>query len=146
MVALEKEIAPQDVCLMVNVQPITVLPKWAQWMVRHIYFRYGWAAMAKDEKGMYYAVEYRGVTPDEAEAFYFSSEANASYTKVPWRSCLPVETGQYSTHNFPLSEVSNEYRNRSLAFLQVPRGELERLREKIRDTDPIVERFRTKTA
>jgi len=145
VVALEQDVVPEDVCLMTNVQPITVLPKWAQWMVRCIYFRYGWAATAK-RGDMYYSVEYRGVTPDEAEARYLSSEDNASYTKVPWRSCLPMETGQYGTHDFPFSEVSNEYRNRSLPFLQVPRVGVERLRETIRDTDPIVERFRTKTA
>lgn len=145
VVALEKDVTPKDVWLMTNVQPISRLPKWAQWMVRFIYFRYGWAAMAQRD-GMYYSVEYRGVTPDEAEARYLSSEVNASYTQVSWRSCLPMETCQYGTHDFPHSEVSAEYRSRALPFDTVPRTEMERLREKIRATDGIVERFRTKTA
>lgn len=95
-------------------------------MIRFIYFRYGWAATAKrTEDGMYYSVEYRGVTPDEAEARYLSSEPNASYTKIPWRSCLPVETAQCGTHDFPLSDVSHKYRNRKLPYSVVPTKELD---------------------
>lgn len=123
MVAAEEKIEP-DVCLMTNVQPITVLPKWAQWVVRYIYFRYGWAAMAERD-GMKYSVEYRGVTPDEAEARYLSSEDNASYTKIPWRSCLPVETAQGGTHDFPMSGASHRYRNRKLPYSVVPTKELD---------------------
>ena len=125
MVALEKEMLTK-VCLMTDVQPITVLPKWAQWVIRFIYFRYGWSATAKRaEDGMYYSVEYRGVTPDEAEARYLSSEPNASYTKVPWRSCYPVETVQGDTHDFPHSEVSHQYRNRKLPYSVVPTKEID---------------------
>jgi len=131
MAAVEKGLEIQDVCLMTNVQPISVLPKWAQWLVRFIYFRYGWAAMAKDDKGMYFSVEYRGVTPDEGEARFFTSEENSSYMKVPWRSCLSVSTGQYSTHDFPLSDASHKYRKRELPFIQVRRHELELLEAKI---------------
>jgi hypothetical protein len=123
----------KEVCLMVNVQPITVLPKWAQWMVRYIYFRYGWAAMAERD-GVKYSVEYRGVTPDESEARYLSSEPNASYTKVPWRSCLPIETVQFSVHDFPLSEVSPSYRNRKLPFVTYSRADMEALGERIEQT------------
>lgn len=123
MVAAEKEVAP-EICLLTNVQPITRLPKWAQWTIRFIYFRYGWAAMAERD-GMKYSVEYRGVTPDESEARHLSSEDNASYTKVPWRSCLPMETVQFSTHDFPLSEVSHKYRNRKLPYSVVPTKEID---------------------
>jgi hypothetical protein len=131
MVAAEKQLQAVDVCLMTNVQPITRLPKWAQWVVQFIYFTYGWAATAKDEKGMYYSVEYRGVTPDESEARYFSSEPNCSYMKLPWRSCLPIETGQYGTHDFPLAEASHRYRKRQLPFIQVRRQDFELLEAKI---------------
>lgn len=126
MVAAEKEVTPEKVCLMTDVWPITVLPKWAQWTIRFIYFRYGWAATARrGDDGMYYSVEYRGVTPDEAEARYLSSEPNASYTKIPWRSCLPIQTAQFSTHDFPLSEVSYKYRNRKLPYSVVQTKELD---------------------
>lgn len=131
MAAVEQSFEPVDVCLMTNVQSIAVLPKWAQWIVRFIYFRYGWAAMAKDEKGMLYSVEYRGVTPDESEARFLSSETGCSYMKLPWRSCLPVDTGQYGTHDFPLSEVSHKYRKRELPFVQMPRRQIEMLEAKI---------------
>jgi hypothetical protein len=117
---------------MVNVQPLDRLPKLAQWIIRWIYFRYGWAASIKTEDG-YLSLEYRGVTPDESEARYYSSEPNASYTKVPWRSCLPMETGQYGVHDFPHSEASDEYRNRELPFVHWPRERVELLERKVEE-------------
>lgn len=122
-----------DVYLMVNVQPLSRLPWWAQQVIRWIYFRYGWCASVKTESGDYLSLEYRGVTPDEAEARYLSSEPNASYTKVPWRSCLAIETGQYGTHDFPFSESSHRYRGRELPFVQVPRERMAQLERKVEE-------------
>lgn len=122
-----------DVYLMVNVQPLSRLPWWAQQVIRWIYFRYGWCASIKTESGEYLSLEYRGVTPDEAEARYLSSQPNASYTKVPWRSCLAIETGQYGTHDFPFSESSYRYRGRELPFVQVPRERMAQLERKVEE-------------
>lgn len=123
----------RDVYLMVNTQPLSRLPWLAQQVIRWIYFRYGWAASIKTGKGEYLSLEYRGVTPDEAEARFYSSEPNASYTKIPWRSCLPIETGQYGVHDFPYSVISHEYRNRELPFVQVPRERMVQLERKVEE-------------
>jgi hypothetical protein len=133
MAALEDRAPFSDVSVVGNLRGIEHLPRWAQWMVRFIYFRYGWAALAKKD-GVYYSVELRGVTPSQAEARYFASEPNGFCMRAPWRTFLSTELGQYATQDHPLSRVSPDYRNRKLPYVAISREDLERLGRKIEQT------------
>lgn len=136
MVALEKEVAPTSVFLVARRPPLSQHPFLWRWLARFVYRRINWAPD--------YGIEYQGVYTDAAEARYAASEAGGFVIEVPLNASLPPETCQYGAHDFPLSEVSHQYRNRKFQFVAVPRGQIERLREKIQATDPIVEGIRPK--
>lgn len=112
-------------------------PLW-RWLARFVYQQIGWCPD--------FGIEYQGVFKSEAEARYAASAPGFFYMELPLDASLPIGPCQYGVHDFPHSEASAEYRKRQLPFDAVPRKELKRLREKIRDTDGIVERFRAKTA
>lgn len=119
-----------DVYLVVRREPLSAKPIVWQWLARLVYFAIGWASD--------YSVEYQGVFTDEAEARHLAAQDGWSYTKVPLNGCLPSETCQYGTHDFPLSEASAEYRNRRLSFVAVHR---ERLDEKVEHLKSLEDRI-----
>lgn len=144
MVAAEKDIAPDSVFLVARRPPLSEHPLFWRWLARLVYQRINWAPD--------YGIEYQGVYTDEAEARYAASEVGGFVIAMPLNACLPLQTCQYGTHDFPLSEASNEYRNRKFPFVAVLRRDLDdclrpkfdRLQGKIRETDPIVKGFRAK--
>lgn len=143
MVAAEQDIAPISVFLVARRPPLSEHPLFWRWLARLVYQRINWAPD--------YGIEYQGVYTDEAEARYAASEVGGFVIAMPLNACLPLETCQYGTHDFPLSEVSHEYRNRKFPFVAVlrngsddHRSKFDRLQQKIVETDPIVEGFRAK--
>lgn len=102
-----------NVYLVVKRRPLAELPWLCRWLIRVAYFRTGWASD--------FGVEYQGVYTTESEAHWAASGAGMSYTELPLNGSLPEETVQYGTHDFPLSDASALYRNRSLPTVAVPR-------------------------
>jgi len=126
--------AVADVYLVVQRRPLSEKPfVWRQ-LARLVYWAIGWSSD--------YGVEYQSVCTTESEARYLSSADGWSYTKVPVNGCLPAETCQYGTHDFPLSEASHWYRQRKLPRISFPQHDVMRLEEKLRQADLQVERAR----
>jgi hypothetical protein len=119
---------------------------WLRWLLRR-YFRWrGFAARDHDGKS-YASIEYRGVFDDEGEARWAAKCDGGAVKPIPFNCALPEETVQYQSNDVPMSEAAAWYRRGvMLPFVAVPRSGIDRLREKIHETDPIVERFRAKTA
>jgi hypothetical protein len=132
------EMEPKSVWLVGRRPPLKNYPIWWRELARFVYRRIGWTAD--------YGIEYMGIFTEEGAARHAAGCDGGFFMELPLNASLPEETGQFGKHDFPFSEASQEYRNRKLPYLQIPRSELERLQEKIRDTDPIVERFKAKTA
>lgn len=107
-----------------------------RWLARWLYGRIHWTPD--------YGIEYQGVYSDEAEARWAAGAPGMFVMEVPFNACLPEETCQYGKHDFPLSDASASYRNRKLPFVAVPRGQIEKLQDAIRASDPIIEGFRAK--
>jgi hypothetical protein len=107
-----------------------------RWLARWIYRQIHWTPD--------YGIEYQGVYIDESAARHAASGDGMFCMEVPLNESLPEQTCQFGSHDFPLSEASHEYRNRKLPFVAVPRGQIERLRDKIKTTDLIIEGFRAK--
>ena len=143
VVAAEQDLAPVSVFLVARRPPLSNHPFVWRWLARFVYQQINWAPD--------YGIEYQGVYTDEAEARHAASQVGGFVMAMPLNASLPLTTCQYGTHDFPLSEASHEYRNRKFPFVAVPRndldehqGRLDRLKEKICETDPIVEGFRAK--
>ena len=102
------------------------LPAWVKVFLRWVYHRYGWAAIE--------GIQFRGVYDDESDAYHVANCDGGSYRSAPYNAALPEETCQFGVYDHPQSEASNEYRNRKLPFVSVPRLEVERLEESLRAT------------
>lgn len=116
-----------------------------KWLLRWVYFRYGWAAVGHDGKS-YTKLEFIGVYDTATEARWAAMVPGGSYRELPLNSSLPQETCQFKVHDFPRSPVSADYRNRKLEFAAVPVRELQRLDQATHLTDRIVEEFKTRSA
>lgn len=136
VVEVENETRPKSVFLVARRPPLSDHPFIWRWLARFVYERIQWAPD--------YGIEYQGVYTDEAEARWAASGQGMFLIELPLNASLPTETCQYGVHDFPLSEASHEYRNRKFQYVAVPCGQLERLQEKIRATDPIVGEMRAK--
>lgn len=134
--AVEQDAKPMSVYLVASRPPLSDHPFVWRWLARWVYKKIQWAPD--------YGIEYQGVYTDEAEARWAASGQGMFLIELPLNASLPAETCQYGVHDFPLSEASHEYRNRKHQFVAVPCGQLERLQEKIRATDPIVGEMRAK--
>lgn len=110
--------ADMVVYLVVKRRPLSEKPALWRWLARLVYARIGWSSD--------FGVEYQGVYTDEAEARHAASGIGMSYTSLPLNTCLPDETCQFQTHDFPLSEASSFYRNRKLGFVAVPHGDVDK--------------------
>jgi hypothetical protein len=136
VLAVEKEIAPTSVFLVARRPPLSGHPLIWRWLARFVYQRIQWAPD--------FGIEYQGVYTDASEARHVASGPGMFVIEMPLNSSLPLETCQYGSHDFPLSEASSTYRNRKFPFVAVPRSQIERLQEKLRATDPLVEGMRAK--
>lgn len=136
MAAPEREVKPASVFLVARRPPLSNYPFVWRWLARFVYERIQWAPD--------YGIEYQGVYTDASEARHVASGPGMFVMEIPFNASLPLETCQFGSHDFPLSEASPQYRNRKFPFVAVPRSQIERLQEKIRATDPIVEGMRAK--
>ena len=93
----------------------------------------------------YASIEYRGTFASEADARWAANCDGGEVKPIPFSAALPEETVSYGAGDVPQSEASRFYRNGvALPFAAIERGKIERLREKLRATDPIVEAYRAK--
>lgn len=93
----------------------------------------------------YASIEYRGTFNTESDARWAANCHGGEVKPIPFRAALPEETVSYGVGDVPQSEASQFYRKGiPLPFAAIPRGKLERLRKKIRSSDPAVEELRVK--
>jgi len=127
-----------------DVEPIAAL----RWLLRKYFEWRGFACRShcgKCDGKCYASIEYRGTFDNESDARWAANCAGGEIKPIPFNSALPEETVSYGVGDVPQSEASQFYRHGvSLPFAAVPRGKLERLQEKIRATDSIVEGYRAK--
>ena len=128
-----------------------LVPHWiVRWFLRWVYQHYGFAAMScRCKHGVtYFNLEQRATFSDPAEARHWANCSGGSYKPIPHDppQPLPEITAQYGVLDFPQSEASADYRNRKLPFSVVPTADLERLGHGIRQTDSLIEEYRTKLA
>jgi hypothetical protein len=127
-----------------EVEPIWIL----RWLLRKYFSWRGFACRShcgECDGKCYASIEYRGTFDRESDARWVANCNGGEVKPIPFNSALPEETVSYGVGDVPQSEASQFYRHGvSLPFAAVPRGKLERLQEKIRATDPIVEGFRAK--
>ena len=128
------------------VEPNPVL----RWMLRRYFQWRGFACRSHTgdcDLTCYASIEYRGVFDEAGAARHAANCQGGAVKPIPYNAALPEETVQYKAGDVPQSEASSWYRGGVLLpFEVVPRNEMERLREVLRDSNQIVERFRTKTA
>lgn len=117
MVALEQDIKPTSVFLVARRPPLSEQRFLYRWLARWVYERIQWAPD--------YGIEYQGVYTDESEARHVASGPGMFVIEMPLNASLPLETCQYGSHDFPMSEASSRYRNRKFPFVAVPRKELD---------------------
>jgi hypothetical protein len=127
-----------------EVEPIAAL----RWLLRKYFQWRGFACRShcgKCDGKCYASIEYRGTFDNESDARWAANCDGGEVKPIPFNAALPEETVSYGVGDVPQSEASQFYRHGvSLPFAAVPRGKLERLQEKIRATDPIVEGYRAK--
>jgi len=127
-----------------EVEPIWLL----RWLLRRYFEWRGFACRShcgKCDGKCYASIEYRGVFDDDAMAYHAARCKGGAVKPIPFNAALPEETVCYEVGDVPLSEASPWYRRGvMLPFVPVPRNQMERLRKKIRDTDPIIEEMRAK--
>jgi len=121
------------------------VPRLVKWLLKWVYFRYGWAAVDKDGKS-YCKLEFIGIYDNATEARWAAMIPGGSYRELPLNASLPEETCQFKIHDFPHSSASQQYRERKLSFMAVPVGELERLQQATHSTDRLVQEFKAKSA
>ncbi len=119
-----------SVYLVVQRRPLGTLPWLIRWLLRAVYFRYGWAASIKD--GDYFSIEYQGVYTSPEDAYNAARCEGFSYTEVPLNALMPAETCQYGRHDFPTSEASPLYRRRQLDLITLPREVFDNLEQGVR--------------
>lgn len=117
------------------------IPRLIKWLLRRIYHRYGWTAMDHDGKS-YTKWSFLGVFDTATGARCAAMVPGGSWMELPLNESLPEETSQFGAHDFPLSSVSDEYRNRKLPLVAVPRETVDRLAEGVHSTDRFVEQHR----
>lgn len=122
-----------------EVEPIALL----RWLLRKYFAWRGFACRGHcgDCDGKCYAsIEYRGTFDNEADARWAANCDGGEVKPIPFNAALPEETVSYGVGDVPQSEASQFYRQGvALPFAAIERGKLERLRKKIRETDPIVQ-------
>lgn len=127
-----------------QVEPIWIL----RWLLRKYFQWRGFACRSHcgDCDGKCYAsIEYRGTFDNESDARWAANCDGGEVKPVPYNAALPEETVSYGVGDVPQSESSQFYRQGvSLPFAAVPRHKLQRLSDKVRSTDPLVEKLRTK--
>lgn len=111
-------------------KPLSDVPWVYRWLARFIYFQIGWASD--------HSLELQGGYFEEAAARHAASGAGMSYMQVPLNDCLPEETCQNGTHDYPLSDASIDYRSRQLSMVAVPRSAMIRLQQQLQRTKPLV--------
>lgn len=109
------------------------VPRLIKWLLRRIYHHYAWTAMAHDGKS-YCKWEFLGIYDTATEARWAAMVPGGSWMELPLNVSLPEESCQFRKHDFPLSSVSNEYRNRKLPFVTLHRADLEALDDKVAET------------
>jgi hypothetical protein len=127
-----------------DVEPIWFL----RWLLRKYFAWRGFACRSHCgtcDGNCYASIEYRGTFDNEADARWAANCDGGEVKPIPFNAALPEETVSYGVGDVPQSEASRFYRQGlSLPFAAVPRSNLERLREKVRATDPVVEGYRAK--
>lgn len=108
-----------DVYLVVKRRPLSEKPALWRWLARFVYWKIQWSSD--------YGIEYQGVYTEESAARHAASGEGMSYSQIPLDVLLPEETCQYGVHDFPLSESSAQYRNRSFPLVAIPQVDLENL-------------------
>lgn len=117
------------------------VPRLIKWLLRRIYHRYGWTAMDHDGKS-YIKWSFLGIFDTATGARVAAMVPGGSWMELPLNESLPEETSQFGAHDFPLSSVSEEYCNRKLPLVAVPRDKVDRLAEGVHSTDRFVQRHR----
>jgi hypothetical protein len=110
-----------------------LVPRWVKWLLRWVYFRYGWAATGHDGRN-YTKTEFIGVYDSAPAARYAAMIPGGSYIELPLNCSLPEETCQFGKYDHPLSDASPSYRHRKLPFVAVPRADIEQLEAKVKQT------------
>src|SRR5262245_15040935 len=96
--------------LVVQRRSINALPWFVRWVLRAVYFRYGWACSEKRGKD-YFSIEYQAFFLDEADAYWAANQEGLSYTEVPINASLPLETVKWGKRDHPHSDASHRYRD-----------------------------------
>jgi len=109
------------------------VPRLVKWLLRRIYHHYAWTAMAHDGKS-YCKWEFLGIYDTATEARWAAMVPGGSWMELPLNLSLPEESCQFRTHDFPRSSVSQEYRERQLPFVTIPRAEFNALDAKVAQT------------
>ena len=117
VVAAEIDMKPASVFLVAQRPPLSEKPLFWRLLARWVYSQIQWTPD--------YGIEYQGVYTDEAEARYAASGPGMFVMEMPLNASLPLETCQYGTHDFPLSEASHQYRNRKFPFVARLRDEVD---------------------
>jgi hypothetical protein len=127
-----------------DVEPIAAL----RWLLRKYFAWRGFACRyhcGQCDGKCYASIEYRGTFEDPVDAYWAANCPGGAVKPIPFNAPLPEETVSHGAGDVPQSEASSWYRKGVLLpFVAVPREKLERLEEKIRATDNIVEAFRAK--
>lgn len=127
-----------------EVEPIAAL----RWLLRKYFAWRGFACRShcgECDGKCYASIEYRGTFEKESDGRWAVNCDGGELKPIPFNAALPEETVSYGVGDVPQSEASQFYRQGvPLPFAAIPRGKLERLQEKIRATDPIVEGYRVK--
>lgn len=109
------------------------VPRWIKWLLRAIYYRYGWAATGHDGKS-YTKLEFLGIYDNATAARWAAMVPGGSYRELPLNASLPEETCQFGIYDHPLSDASPDYRNRQMPWVAVAREDLDALGVKIEQT------------
>lgn len=105
------------------------VPQLVKWLLRRIYQRYAWTAMGHDGKS-YTKWEFLGIFDTSGGARWAAMVPGGSWMELPLNESLPEETSQFRAHDFPRLSASQEYRDRKLPFVTLPRVDFEALDEK----------------
>ena len=109
------------------------VPRWVKWLLRLIYFRYGWAAVGHDGRS-YTKLEFLGIYDCASSARWAAMVPGGSYRELPLNTSLPETTCQFGVYDHPLSDISADYRNRAMDYVAVARNDLDALGMKIEQT------------
>lgn len=128
------ETQPVDVAVVFKRKPLSEVPLLWRLLARFVYFKIHWSSD--------YGLEIQGVYTDIAEGRHVASTNGWGFIVVPLNACLPPETCQYKTQDFPLSDASPDYRHRKFQFVAVPQEQVDKLQQRIDLTDHVVAQHR----